>query len=1831
MLTNSKYKIIEKISDSLDTVVCRAMELVNERMVILKILKYESSNIEYITEFKHEYEISKSLNLPGVIQVYGLENYENTIALVLEDIGGQNLKQFIDRSRLNIIDCLKLAIQLTDIIIDLHNQHIIHKDIKPQNIIINPKSKQVKITDFSIASRLSKENVMLSNPNFLKGTLAYMSPEQTGRMNRSIDYRTDFYSLGITFYEMLTSQLPFNFIDPLEIVHSHIAKQPLPPDHINSEIPEAVSNIVMKLLSKTPEERYQSGLGLKADIEICLEQLLNNRKNENFIPGKLDNFSQFTIPQKLYGREEEVTFLLSAFERVSVGISEIMLVSGYAGIGKSCLVNEIHKPILQKKGYFISGKFDQFKRNIPYAALIESFQELTQQLLTESSEKIVIWKQQLLEAFGENGQVIIDVIPDIEKIVGQQSPVAQLGTTESQTRFNRVFQKFIQVFAQKEHPLVLFFDDLQWADIASFKLIQMLMVDDSQYFLIIGAYRDNEVISTHYLNQTLNEIQKAGAIVNNIILQPLNINNVYELIVDTLHSATEKTKMLAEFIFNKTQGNPFLLNQLLQTMYQEKLLNFDFNTGAWQWELNQIETIGFTDYDALELIARNINKLPQKTQHILKLAACIGNRFNIDILAIINEKSQSETASELWEALQASLILPLNDNYKAPLLFDEDTSILLKSQELKVSYKFLHDRVQQTAYSLIPESQRKQTHLKIGQLLLKSLQTKEIEENIFDIVNHLNLGIELICDQTQRDQLAKLNLITSQKAKASSAYEAALNYSTIGLELLTSSSWESNYDLMLALHLESVELEYLNTNFDRAAFFTETILEKASNLLDQIKAYQLQVQFYMAQNQMIKAIDTGLEAIAKLGVSLSPTPNKQSTIANLPQLQDLANFPELKDPYILAALKILVTIAGAAFIANPTKTTFPQIILTVVNLCIKYGHSALAAHGYAYYGMLLCGYLENIDAGYHSGQIAWQILEQFQAIELKSKVYAPFYGFTIHWKEHIRETIAPLQEGIQSALEIGDIEYVGYCSVHYCGHIFFKGEQLESVAHQQALYIDLLEKFKLDFPINYIKIWHQMALNLQGLSENKQLLIGDSFNEVAMLPYLQTTNNATSLSAAYVAKLILSYLFKDYNQAIDNAKLASEYIVSVMGMMTVGIHNLYYSLALIALYPNVEPKTQHEYLAIINENQKQMRLWASHAPANYQHKYELVEAEKARVLGQPFLAMEYYELAIQGAKEQGYFQEEALANELTAEFYFSRGRDQQAGFYLRESYHAYVRWGAIAKVNDLESKYPDYCPLRVNYESSTSTTWKANSGTTSSKINNLASFDLSTVFKASQAISSEIMLDELLGKLMKIVMENAGAQTSCLLLEKNGQMVIEASVGINKNEILLETSMPLENNLYLPISILNYVIRTKESVVIGDASRQGIFVSDSYIINNKCKSILCTPIIHQTKLIGILYLQNNLTTNAFTTERLEVLKILASQAAISIENAKLYSNLSKANENLQQAKQDLEIYSKSLELKVEERTQELHDKNVHLEEQAQRLELTLKQLQTTQLQMIQKEKMSALGQLVAGIAHEINNPINFIYGNISHASEYIEDIFYLIKNYQQVSPNLNPQMLAEQKGIDLEFLLQDLPKLLSSMKVGADRIRQIVLSLRNFSRLDEAEMKPVDIHEGIDSTLLILQHRLKTESANFKIQIIKNYGSLPLVDCYASQLNQAFMNLLTNAIDALEEYNSQSSLQGVELNSVYIKITTELLDNNLLAIRIADNGSGMTSDVLPQIFNPFFTTKPIGKGTGLGLSISYTIIVEKHRGKISCQSVAGQGTEFLIELPIHQNNSKLIG
>ena len=1779
-ITLPGYEIIESIHEGWNTVIYRANYLVANNPVIIKTLKAEYPTLEDVSRLRHEYKILKPLNLEGVIKPLALENYQNGLALILEDFGQPSLKWYITHNTVNLKEFLQIAIQVVTALGKLHQNNIIHKDIKPHNILVSSQLNEIKIIDFSIATRLTRENAAYNSLNLLEGTLAYISPEQTGRMNRYIDYRTDFYSLGVTFYEILTGKLPFVTDDPMELLHCHIAKQANSPAQLNPEIPSVISAIIIKLLAKNAEDRYQSAAGIRVDLEDCLVQLENTGKIAYFSPGQRDKTGQFLIPQKLYGRETEVEKLMTAFARVSTGTSEMMLVSGYSGVGKSSLVYEIHKPIVGQKGYFIAGKFDQFKRNIPYAALIQAFSELIEQILTESPTQIANWKKELLTALGDNGQIIIDVIPQIELIIGSQPEVPHLDPTESQNRFNRVFQKFIHVFTKQTHPLVLFLDDLQWADSASLKLIQLLITDpDSQYLLMIGAYRDNETNPTHPLILTLDEIIDSGATINQIILQPLGLNTVKQLVSETL-SDSIRTNLLAELLFNKTQGNPFFLTQLFQTLYAEKLLKFDFTEGRWLWDLEQIQAIGITDFNVVELVARNILKLPNETQQALKLAACIGDRFNLEVLAIVSEKSLLSTADNLWDALQSGLILPLSNAYKIPLFFDDYEQGNFSLDEYKVSYKFLHDRVQQAAYSLIPEEDKKATHLKIGQLLLQKTAKYALEEHIFDIVNQLNIGKELITEASENYELAKLNIIAGKKAKLATAYEAAVKYFTFALELLAENDWQTDYDLMLELYIEAAEAEYLNINFSQASQLSQIAQEKAKTLLDQVKVYELQMQICIAQLEMIEAIDIGLQVLDKLGVPLFVIQGEESFNFELPQLEQLDNMPEMTDVYQLSAMRILKLLCAPAFQAKPE--IFPQLILTMINLCIDYGNSALSAFAYGFYGLLMSG-TGKLDAGYQAGLIAIKILEKFAAKELKAKVYNLFNSNIRSWKEHARNSVAPLQEAVQCGLEMGDLEWGGYCAGNFCAYTFFTEENLDTAVQKQGIYLDLVIKIKQEIPINFSAVWRQLGLNFQISNDDNCLLTGESFDESEMLPRLITAKTGTVLFVFYVAKTILSYQFKKYEQALEYVALAFEQAGSAFGFMQVAVLNFYHSLILLANYQSVSVEKQKKYLETVQTNQEQMKYWATHAPMNYQHKYLLVEAEKARVLGEILTAMELYDAAIQGAKEQRYKQEEAIANELAAEFYLGIGREKIAKTYMTEAYYVYIAWGAIAKVKDIEKNYAHLVFRTIKQEVSDIAATRTSNSTTGSVTTVL---DLATVMAASQAISGEIIFSGLLDKLIKIVIENAGAQRGVLLLKQERKWLVEAEGIVTDEDIKISQQLSYDySEEYLPTTVINYVEITQQSLILDDATVSPIFANDTYILEKKPKSILCTPVIFQGNLTGIIVLENYLSPGVFNDQRVEIIKALSAQIAVSIENALIYQRE---------------------------------------QEKTQLLEQSLTKLQTTQNHLFQVEKISSLGQLVAGVVHEINNYVNFISGNLYHTNQYTQDLLNLIELYQQEFPDSSSIIQEEIEDIELDYLMTDLPKILNAMQLGTERIREVTQTLRTFSRVEETDKKLVDIHVGIENSLIILDQRLKAKSNRPAIQVIKEYGELPSVECYIGQLNQVFMNILSNAIDAMEQQNVGRTFAEIQKNPNVIVVKTELLNEGWVSVKIKDNGIGMSETVQKRLFEPFFTTKPIGKGTGLGLSISREIVVEKHGGKFQCVSTLGEGTEFIVQLPIKQ-------
>ena len=1816
MITLAGYRAISQIYESPSSLVYRAVRIRDNQPVILKVLKQEYPTTEDVRRYQQEYEITRSLNIDGVVKVYSLEKSNNTPIVILEDFGGDSLTILRKTRSFFLWEFLHFAIEIADILGKIHAANIIHKDINPSNIVLNLNTGELKIIDFGISTIFSQESPALKHPNILEGTLAYISPEQTGRMNRLLDYRTDFYSLGATFYELLTHQLPFAATDAIELVHCHIAKQPVPPRELNPEIPNIVSEIVMKLLAKTAEARYQSTRGLIEDLQNCYDQLQANGVIADFPLGRQDISESFRIPQKLYGREGEIETLLAAFARISsqepattnnqqptTNKREMMLVTGYSGIGKSALVQELYKPITQKRGYFIRGKFDQLQRNIPYYGIVEALRELMRQFLTESETQLGKWRARISTALGGNGQLIIEVIPEVELIIGTQPPVGELPPSETKNRFNLVFQKLIRVLGDRDRPLVIFLDDLQWADLATFQLLESIATDkQARYLFLIGAYRDNEVDAAHPLTVTIDKICQSKTTVNRISLNPLNIEHISHLLADTLHSDRGSVKPLAELAWHKTEGNPFFVNELINTLYSEKILTFARGDRiGWRCDMARIKAIGITD-NVVELMIQKLQKLPATTQRVLPLAACVGNQYELTILSALHQKTATDTFQDILPAIQSGLILAGSDLVAAD-------SERITSRLLILDYQFSHDRVQQAASFLVPEERQQEIHLQIGRLLLENTRPEDRDAKIFDIVEHLNWGRELVTNRSQRDEIAKLNLQAGEKAKAAAAYQPALKYFRSGLELLTEETWQTQYELMLALSIATVEAEYLNANFEGAMQLSETVRQQAKFLLDKVKLSELKIQFYIMQNQHGAAIDIAIETLPMLGLQIPENPKEigDRTAAiqkeidpKIKQISDLASLPDMKDPYQLAALNILTTAGTAAYLTK--SPLFPLFIFMRIKLCIEYGNSYLAPQAYSAYGLFLCGTSNNIEDGYEFGKLAVRLLERFHRPQIYVRVICLFNSFIIFWKEAAKKTLESLQTCYQMGVETGDIEYAYYSAMNFVNHQLLVGENLEVVVKNQAEFLEKINYFKMDFFSDAIGIWRTMAIALHLGDRQQDLEIVDGLNIINKIPVWLEKKLTFLVFLGCCCQTIISYLFSQYERAIDAATLGEEHQRGGSSTLYLAQHNFYYSLTMLAHYYRVDAQTKRRYTLKVKANQKTLKSWANSAPENFQNKYDLVEAERARIKGNILQAMELYDRAIIGARKAEYLHEEAIAYERAAEFYLGLGREEIAQNYMSKSHYCYQRWGANAKAKDLETRYPQLISqLATPHLSNSHTITRTSRHSDGSS----AVLDFKTALKASHAISGEILLDRLLNKLMKIIIENAGAQSGSLLLPTDGKWLIEATVSVDLEERNIQKSIPLEESNFLPITAINYVVRTRADVVLSDATGEGDFTQDPYIFSRHLKSLLCTPIIKGGNLIAILYLENNLTTGAFTEERLEILRLLSTQAAISLENALLYANLSTA-------KAQLEDYSRTLEVKVSDRTKELQEKTGQLES-------TLNKLQRTQAQLIQTEKMSSLGQMVAGIAHEINNPISFIYGNIKPVENYIKDVLDLIDIYQETYAEPTSDIADKIEEIDLEFITEDLSKILKSMKVGCNRIREIVLSLRNFSRLDESAMKPVDLHAGIESTLLMLQYRLREDERHSQIEVIKEYGELPPITCRASSINQVFLNILNNAIDALLELPTISAKEESKIPTIAIR--TEVTDSPAAIVRIADNGPGMTEEVRSHIFDPFFTTKPVGSGTGLGLSISYQII-KQNSGKLSCVSAPGQGTEFIIELPL---------
>lgn len=1801
------YYIKEELYNGSRTQVYRAVQEHDQKPVVIKLLKNPYPSFSELLQFRNQYTIAKNLDIPSVVRPYSLESYGNTYGLVMEDFGGVSLHEYVDNGNFtSVVDVLSIAVKITSILHNLHQNRVIHKDIKPANILINPQTKEIKLIDFSIASLLPSETQEIKNPNVLEGTLAYLSPEQTGRMNRGIDYRTDFYSLGVTMFELLVGELPFGTTDPMELVHCHIAHPVRFPEASQQAIPAMVRAIVLKLMSKNAEDRYQSALGLKHDLEICLQELEAKGEITAFELGERDGCDRFIIPEKLYGREAEVQKLLDAFASAAEGNTEIMMVAGFSGIGKTAVINEVHKPITRQRGYFIKGKFDQFNRNVPFSAFVQAFRSLMRQLLGESNTALGAWKENILEAVGTSGQVIIEVIPELQHIIGAQPTVPELSGNAAQNRFNLLFRKFLRVFTTKEHPLAIFLDDLQWADSASLNLLKLLMEEsESGYLLLLGAYRDNEVFPAHPLMLAFDEIGKQGTQLNTLTLATLAQPDITRLVADTLRCSTEIATPLSQLVYQKTQGNPFFATQFLQGLHAEGSIVFDLEAGYWQCDLAQVKQLTLTD-DVVEFMVGRLRKLPEATQEVLKLAACIGNRFNLETLAAICEGRKDEVATDLWTVLRDGFVIPESETYK---FFQVEQREDKGADDISVEYRFLHDRVQQASYSLIPEDQKQRTHFQVGRSLLGTTKPEELDTQIFNIVNQLNTGIELIENKSERIQLASLNLRAAQKAKKSIAYSAAVEYLNFGIKLLECEDWDNEYELKFNLHKECSEAEYLQGNIEKSEILAHQTLEQARSAIEKVEIYNILIIQHTVTAKYQDAINEGKAALDLLGIQWNEEHLSQELDDELKSAKNrlgnrdiasLIDLPEIEVPEKRSAIAVLHNLLPAAFSVN--QELWSVLVVKMVNLSLQYGHTSECCFGYSFYGVLISSIFGDYESGYEFGILSLKLSQKFNDLAQQSKACNILAAFLLHWKKHISYCENINNQGYSAGLESGQLQFIGYIAYNRILSIFHSGKNLSELSKDFPIYLPVLEKIQHYYAYD-ITIGIQLAIS--NLIRPNHEGLTSPFQQADEIKYLETCRSHNSFPAICIYQVLKAqtlYLFEQPKDALKYLVSAQETLDFIAGHFTVVEHNYYHSLSLLRCCNDTSFEEKSKILEQVRENQEQLKVWAQNSQENFQHKFDLVEAEISRNGQDKLAAMELYDSAIARAKENKFPQEEALANELAAKFYLEWGKEKVAAGYMQEAYYCYARWGAKAKTDHLETNYPQllhpilqhtsqgFDPLVTltsifSSKSAISTTSKRKQ---SSDNNANTALDFVTILKASQAISSTIDLEELLEQLTQIVLQNSGGDRCVIMLcEPDGEVRVRANATVDATDL---STFPLKDANDLPVQLIQYVKRAGETVVM-DTPDRDLPVVDRYLLKQQPTSVLCLPLLDRTQLRGVLYLENQTTAGVFHAERQATLHLLGTQAAIALENARLY--------------QQAQDYAQ--------------------------------QLEESQLQLVQSEKMSALGNLVAGVAHEINNPLGFVSGNIAEVRNSIHDITECLQCYRTTFPEPGEDIEDLLEDLDIDFLLEDLHKMLGSMKVGCDRIRGISTSLRTFSRADTESKFKANIHEGIDSTLLILKYRLKAKEFRPEIEVIRDYGELPEIECFPGQINQVFMNLLANAIDMFDEIaeeryanspqvdlNPQAfaeSFKELQENPQRIAIRTQLVEPHSVEIRISDNGKGMSQEVCSKIFDRRFTTKQVGKGTGLGLAIARQVVVEKHSGSLEVQSEIGQGSEFLIRLP----------
>lgn len=1487
MIKIEGYEILDTLHTGIKTNIYRGRK--GNTSVIIKALTDRYPTDIDIFRIKKEADILKQFNHSSIVKLYDTVILNGTTVLIEEDINASSLDKIFLKP-LSTEQFLDIAIKLVKALNEIHSKNIIHKDIKPHNIIYHQDKGNLQIIDFGSATHLSKENPTIVHRGYLEGTLSYISPEQTGRMNRNIDYRTDFYSLGVTFYQLLTGSLPFNSKDPAELVHGHIAKKPVP--LTDKGIPRVISDIIMKLLEKNPEDRYQSAEGLLFDLTEFQKRLsipLSNVpilgdvfQNINFEIGKNDISSRFQIPDKLYGRESELNTLQKEFYEAINGNLIAVLVSGYSGIGKTALINEIQKPLTKHRGFFISGKFDKYKQDTPFFAITQAFRNLCEQLMAQTESSLLQYKNEISKVLGINGKVITDVIPQLESILGDQPPVPELSLGDSQNRFNLVFQDFVQALCTESHPLVLFLDDLQWADSSSLNFLKTILTSGNiKYLYIILSYRSNEVDTTHPFSILLEDTKKLGIKYEHIFLQSITPNDVNNLVSDTLHASQKDTEALSKIIYSKTEGNPFFVTELLRSLYKDDLVYFD---KTWKWDIEKINKVSISD-NVLEHMRSRLQLLPNDKQEILKLAACIGNWLRKDVFVRISELSPQDVEDKFAEIA--------NEGY-----------ISIGGNEVR----FAHDKVREAMYTFISDADKAHNHYKIGKtyLALCDEGKEDIASLLFTIVAQLNKASSLMKDE-EKKRLLELNLLAGKKAKASTAYEAALNFLKEGVNLLTKDKWEKNYKLTLEIYKELAECEYLLIHFQESDKLFQYILENAKTIFDKIPVIHIQIRQKANEYKPAEAFQIGFNILEELGVKM-PDLNKPETVMEMfmaqlgeykqllgerpiPSLYDL---PNMTDPNILEAISLITNLGDIAISSKPEMLGLMSIM--GVTLSLKYGNTNVSPISYVMWGVITNLAFKDYQSGYELGQLGVRLnQERFPSDLIFGKLYA-FYGWNIHhFRHHTKIDMEIANKGYETTMANSDLIYAVYFTIMLLKVSFNIGNNLDEVVDYGRKNQAFGLKYKQVLAFAFGDPTLMTALALQGKTESPTSFNTSDFKEEEHVKKYSAFG--PPMAYYYLRKFQLYYLFGEYQKCLDVFPDLEKYFPNMPTHIAYVEYYFYKALLYLSLEPATKAEEKKEREEKFNEAYNFLKVWAEQFEDNFLNLFLLVEAEKARVEGKYFEAEQLFEQSIESAKKYDYTNIAAIANELAAKFYLSKGLEKLALIYLRDAHYLYNLWGASAKAKHLIEIYPNIFRqiqlLLVRSDVKMSVTVNSDSTNLSDNTTTTTSnfLDLNTVIKASQTISGEIQLGKLLERMMKILFENAGAERGFFILKDKDKFYIEAEGNSNIDAIEVLKHRSLEDYSELSPNIVNYVTRTKGIVLLNDAVKIGMFINDYYVKEKKPKSVMCYPILNQGNLLGAVYLENNLTTDAFTPDRVEVLKILSSQIAVSIENSLLYANL----------------------------------------------------------------------------------------------------------------------------------------------------------------------------------------------------------------------------------------------------------------------------------------------------------------------------------------------------